>query len=1433
MEKLLKIRDHVEVVEQPTVVRLEHLDAAGAEWISTSYYITEETGRHFKALKSVFSKDSGCGAFLIGHYGSGKSHFLAYLAQQLRAGKFAGSGPAALPVSLLNFKASQPLEDILDDQLGISGSQRDRRKQWAQAGERFPGGLVLILDELSEYLRSKPSPQSFNEDLRFLQFLGEFSQDRRLWILAALQEQIEHTGEIEYDLFRKIKDRYPLRLLLTPAHVKDLISERILRKKESYQPAVEKLAKELAEIYPKRSIDYGLFCEIYPIHPATLELLEEVRDRFSQSRGIVDFTLTQLLGNEARGIPSFLDEPWGHLLTPDAIVDHFADLFEVQPEFLAIAQKVLPYFRKKIPDLFPNKMQRELAWRLLKLLILVHLSPRRTALSVEEASLWLFFKVSSIDPAKNREIITKVLETLSRQGAFIKQQDSSYRLDLQDDSREYLEQLLSRTVDELKGRGELAFESLLPLLENSEFNPLSFPRDRWFMRKIRWHFHDRDLQVYLGGGAPGDPPGALALQIGLPWGPAASGSGIFKLLPRPLELDPDILELSALQDLKDRPLPARVLERIHERLSARGAWFRSLIRDSYANAVFYAPGEAKIGNPMGAMHGNHASWLNSYGEWILRQTYPLFEPFAPGHGPLPKEAYRQFMKFASENDLGAENAPDYVRLIREAYLVPMGLMQRRGAEYSVNHKLDNNDLVRLLTPILDHQPTPERVYQHMGAPVYGLVPDQIHLILIMLLIQGEIDIVKGEHSYRETYETLIFPSQYDRILPGRALNLNQLHDLQTLCEGFRIAVPRQWSVLAQKRVIEQLRKTGARQRDALGEFAAGLKSQGEAGELVEQLEKVISQWNALEKGEHELQAFQHFLYAINSPQRFVAEAADLASMPAKYERLLRETRRYRHLFGYPAVAQCAEPGIAARVEALGEPPPLAQPEALEVWLREAQIAYQRYRDWYQARHAQFWAGLTRHAAWSYQVPSVARSRHFAPSNPVRMLEAAISEAKGARCPGLGPLDFQPLCRCGFDGAVSPVQAILTRFEDLSSALEQELSLFFQQDGVKAKVKVWADQGLEVNTRTLSYLEGKAEYPEIQNLALFDQHLSGLELVHAVDSGILMDLLNQRVWEKGALMRALEQFLGRFGPRISFRRPEIREAREDLAAWCCEQALRQGLPLPRGLSAAERAMLPALIQPQWVGAQTLEKLESLNLGEDAILRILGMLLDGAVPVPSARPSSGPVAAALDLLQPRTPADAGEFAELLTCLYEQSERFVQLRPQPWLARLDSLAGTRLATAPEELNTLLQPQLDAQWIVVDCLGLPLVRTLRAILPQCFSHWKLDREEFAVVTEQTSTEAFYMGLISGDLTKPFEKINGIDELIHARKLGLKDLEKLARAELEVALRKIVGKFDPSKPVLIYGDHGFRMTPDGSGFTHGGSSTAERLTPVFRLIPV
>ncbi len=1435
----MKIREHVDVTPQPAVVRLEHLQGENARWISDTYFITEETESHLEALRILFSKDAGCGVFLIGHYGSGKSHLLAYLAQQLRDKAFSARNPSVLPISLLNYKAAQSLESIVEGELGIAEGQNDRRAVWKKVGHRYPTGLLLIMDELSEYLRSKPDAQSFNEDLRFLQFLGEWAQGYPLWILAALQEQIEHTGEIEYDLFRKIKDRYPIRFLLTPSHVRDLIARRILRKRPSYHSAVESLAQEFKHVYPDASVNYAEFCEIYPLHPVTLELLEEVRDRFSQARGIIDFTLTQLLGNEARGIAPFLDQPWGHLLTPDTIVDHFADLFEVQQEFLPIAQKLLPYFRSQIPVLFQNHAQQDLAWRLLKLMILVHLSPRREALDADEAAEWLLFKISSIDPERNRDIIRKVLDTLARQGSYLKQQGARFRLDLEDDSKEHLDQLLSKTVAEVESRGDSMFEILIPSLEQADFNPFSLPRDRWHTRKVRWHFHDWELQVYFGGGTPPEQkgPAQLALQIGLPWGPLAAGA-CTRILPNPIEPNPDILELAALHHLKDRPLPARVLSRIQERIASRSPWFSSIIRTAYIEATVADSTGAKAQPPLhslSSLHGGHTGWLNTYGEWLLRQTYPLFERFAPGFEPLPKEAYRQFMKFVSEHDLGAQDAPDFVKLIREAYLVPMGLMQRKGSEYVMSPKLDNNELVRLLSPILDHHPSPTRVYEHLSAPVYGLVPDQIQLLLLVLLIQGELDIVKGEHSYREIYDTLISPLQYDRILPGHALSLNQLRNLQTLCEGFRIPVPRQWSVLAQKRAVEQLRKYGRSQRDQMSGFVMKLKDYGEAGDVVSQVETLISKWLALEKGDHELQGFQHFELAIGSARRFVGEANDMASLPQRFERLLRETQRLRHLFSDPAIARSVNPDIVTRLEAMQPVPPLSQPEALQAWLDGALALYQSYQQWYRQRHEQWHSDASRHPIWSYRTPGIARSRHVMVDGLAREVETLIAQAKNQRCPGLASLEFQPICRCGFDGADSPLSETLRRFETACHRLETEIGLFFQQDRVKSKVREWVNQGLEVTTTALSYLEGKSDYPEVENLSLFDQHLSGLELVKPVRAEALLEFLGERVWEKPDLMRALEQFFDRAGSRITVRRAgssssEDQPPKRDLLAWCYEQALGQGHPLPPAFSRAEQALGAELIEPRWIGEASLRKLEDMQLGEEAVQRVLDMMLNGLVRVPENAHASRAVAAARELLNPQPPGDVDQLAAKIECVYAEHERFLKLRPEPWLAMLDQLARTELAVPPESLEVKLRAHLDAQWVVVDCLGLPLADTVRRVLSGCLAPWQLQSLEFAFVSQRTSTEAFYLTLIAQEFRKAFDKIDVVDHLVHQRNLSLGDLARLARAELEIAFQKLVPRLDPTLPVLIFGDHGFRLAPDGSGFTHGGPSTLERLTVVLLL---
>jgi len=892
------------------------------------------------------------------------------------------------------------------------------------------------------------------------------------------------------------------------------------------------------------------------------------------------------------------------------------------------------------------------------------------------------------------------------------------------------------------------------------------------------------------------------------------------------------LELSALMQLKERPLPARLLKRIEERIESRSAWFASLVRAAYLEANVFLPTGAKGTLPVNAFQTGKGDWLNAFGEWMLRHSFPLFERFAPSHGPLPKEAYRQFMQTATSADITAEEVPEYVKLIREAYLVPMGLMQRRGANYEMAQKMENHELVRLLSPILEHHPVPSRVYEHLGAPIYGLVPDQVHLLLLTLLVQGEIDIIKGQQSYRDSYETLTSPLQYDQIVPGRALNLNQLRDLQILCDGFRISVPRQWSVLAQKRAIEQLRKLGSRQKEDLSQFLLKLKTQSETSELAAQIEKLIAQWLALEKGEHELQGFEHFLFAIGSPQRFLAEAQELASLPARFEKLIAETQRFRHLFSFPCLAQCANPEISVALEALQAPPQLTQPEAVEVWLSRAQELYLQYEEWYTNRHNQWWSEARRHSIWSFQLPAVARSRHVGLDEVKRELETMQARAKSERCSGLSSLSFQPLCRCGFDGREAPLAETLRFFEEAHQQLDRELRLFFQQDSVKTRIREWVDQKIELNSQTLSYLDGKALFPEVDNAALFDQHLSGLDLVQTVSGEALLNFLGDRLWDKPELFKALEQWFVRYGPRLRLLREEP-PTRGELAAWCGEQALRQAIPLPAGLSQAERQLMAERVQPAWVSAESLGKLESLGLAEPVIDKIVNMILDGLIPLPSSLPVSGPVAAAADLVRPRRPGTAEELAGHVTMLYEQHIRFLRLSSKLWLPHLEQLANAELSSHPVKLTALLRSHVDAQWLIIDALGLPLLESVRTLLDQSLPHWRLKAVAIGRVSSSTLTGRFYQQLIDDGFKKTFHKIDAVDKLIHSRGADLAALSRLVKAELEIALKPLREELNAVQPVLIFGDHGFRISPDGTCFTHGGPSTLERLTPTFLLAPI
>ena len=88
------------------------------------------------------------------------------------------------------------------------------------------------------------------------------------------------------------------------------------------------------------------------------------------------------------------------------------------------------------------------------------------------------------------------------------------------------------------------------------------------------------------------------------------------------------------------------------------------------------------------------------------------------------------------------------------------------------------------------------------------------------------------------------------------------------------------------------------------------------------------------------------------------------------------------------------------------------------------------------------------------------------------------------------------------------------------------------------------------------------------------------------------------------------------------------------------------------------------------------------------------------------------------------------------------------------------------------------------------------------------------------------------GGFNRALQKIDAVDALLHTSFLPFDDLCRFVLAELHLACKKILARLDPSRPLLVFADHGFRIAPDGRSYTHGGSSALERLVPLLKLSP-
>ncbi len=422
------LRDIIDLCKVKLVIDLEDSDVDPSEIIN-SFVLTTEVDAGISSILRAINSLNGCGVFVKGNYGSGKSHLLSFLYLLLKNrdhpilepyGEIKTREIRPIKVSLVRHPSSMSLERIV---MHACGYEREITDRLSVFNGLVKTPTVIIIDELSEFLRSKPSPPMFYEDLRFLQFLGEYALKNPLWIIASLQEWIEETGHISSSIFNRIKDRYPLRINLTSSHIEDIIDKRLIIKKPGALEVISGVFQELRRFYPHLSINIDNFKKTYPLHPFTSRFMVGLTRVFSQHRGVIQFVQAE--------VSKRLEEPADCLITAEAIFDHFEDRIREIPEYSPLVRVAYDYYKTHIDKVFQKELQRETALSAIKIMVLSELSPLERRKTAREIAEMLLKKISLLTESINYEYIkTGVLEPLVSHQMYIQKEEDRYYIDV-------------------------------------------------------------------------------------------------------------------------------------------------------------------------------------------------------------------------------------------------------------------------------------------------------------------------------------------------------------------------------------------------------------------------------------------------------------------------------------------------------------------------------------------------------------------------------------------------------------------------------------------------------------------------------------------------------------------------------------------------------------------------------------------------------------------------------------------------------------------------------------------------------------------------------------------------------------------------------------------------------------------------------------------
>lgn len=490
--------------------------------------------RILPALK--FSGDNqGRGLFIVGNYGTGKSHLMAAISSicehadllervqhpavrqglEVIAGKFivVRQETSATKMALRDVVLTD-LERQLTD-LGIqfhfpSLSETTSNKlllseMMSLFQEKYPEkGLLIVLDELLDYLRARDEKEIIL-DLNFLREIGESCETLPLRFIAGIQEALFDNPRFSFvaDSIKRVQSRFD-QCKIVKEDIAYVVSHRLLKKTSNQKEWVRNHLEKFTPLYNDMAERLNDFVEMFPVHPSYIEVFEQVsigerRDLLKALSIEMTSMLDKDVPTEEPGLITF-DSYWRMICDDDAFRT-IPDVRNVQDKAKVLADKV-----KHANE---TKDYREVALRIIDGLALHRLtiSDIYAPIGITPAELkdrlCLYLPMPEMDSDFLLVTTETILKAISSavNGQFIShnQDNDQYYLDLKKDIdfdaliQQKAESLSTSTLD------RYYFDIVKTLLEINEGSYVS--GFRIWEKEIPWEGHGVTRRGYLFLGA--------------------------------------------------------------------------------------------------------------------------------------------------------------------------------------------------------------------------------------------------------------------------------------------------------------------------------------------------------------------------------------------------------------------------------------------------------------------------------------------------------------------------------------------------------------------------------------------------------------------------------------------------------------------------------------------------------------------------------------------------------------------------------------------------------------------------------------------------------------------------------------------------------------------------------------------------------------------